>query len=153
MLGHPSARHPCSPPAPPLHTGTASYDLEKFRTKQCKTFLERGVDVRTLDVARTTPPQAAVEEALGAADAVLVSGGNTLFAVERWRRAGLVEPLRAAAERGAVMCGGSAGAICWFDGGHSDSADPDWFRAAMLAGEGAAAEGYGHSTANSTATV
>ena len=125
------------------HTGTASYDLEKFRTKQCKTFQERGVDVRTLDVARTTPPQATVDEALGAADAVLVSGGNTLFAVERWRRAGLVAPLRAAAERGAVMCGGSAGAICWFDGGHSDSADPDWFRAAMLAGEGAAAEGYG----------
>ena len=125
------------------HTGTASYDLEKFRTKQCKTFQERGVDVRTLDVARTTPPQATVDEALGAADAVLVSGGNTLFAVERWRRAGLVAPLRAAAERGAVMCGGSAGAICWFDGGHSDSADPDWFRDAMLAGEGAAAEGYG----------
>ena len=141
--GIPSAGHPCHPSAPPIHTGTASYDLEKFRTKQCKTFQERGVDVRTLDVACTTPPQATVDEALGAADAVLVSGGNTLFAVERWRRAGLVAPLRAAAERGAVMCGGSAGAICWFDGGHSDSADPDWFRDAMLAGEGAATEGYG----------
>ena len=81
MLRHPSARHLCSPPAPPLHTGTASYDLEKFRTKQCKTFLERGVDVRTLDVARTTPPQAAVEEALGAADAVLVQAYTTPGAV------------------------------------------------------------------------
>ena len=71
---NPSAGYPCAPPVSPLRTGTASYDLEKFRTKQCKTFLERGVDVQTLDVARTTPPQAAVEEALGAADAVLVSG-------------------------------------------------------------------------------
>jgi dipeptidase E len=25
------------------------------------------------------------------------------------------------------MCGGSAGAICWFDGGHSDSMDPDTY--------------------------
>merc|ERR1712227_730345 len=27
-------------------------------------------------------------------------------------------------ERGVVLAGGSAGAICWFDGGHSDSMDP-----------------------------
>jgi len=26
--------------------------------------------------------------------------------------------------RGAILAGGSAGAICWFDGGHSDSMDP-----------------------------
>ena len=27
-------------------------------------------------------------------------------------------------ERGCVLCGGSAGCICWFDGGHSDSLAP-----------------------------
>lgn len=32
--------------------------------------------------------------------------------------------LREALDRGVVRCGGSAGAICWFDGGHSDSRDP-----------------------------
>ena len=31
---------------------------------------------------------------------------------------------KTAMDRGAVLCGGSAGAICWFDGGHSDSLDP-----------------------------
>ena len=36
--------------------------------------------------------------------------------------------LRVASERGAVMVGGSAGAICWFDGGHSDSLDPTTVR-------------------------
>ena len=46
----------------------------------------------------------------------------------------MLAPLRRAMERGAVMCGGSAGAICWFDGGHSDSFDPDTFRGPMLAG-------------------
>lgn len=34
--------------------------------------------------------------------------------------------------RKAVMAGGSAGAICWFSGGHSDSLDPDSFEEAKL---------------------
>lgn len=42
--------------------------------------------------------------------------------------------------RGAVLCGGSAGAGCWFDALHSDSMDPDWYRDIMLAGGGAAAD-------------
>ena len=31
-----------------------------------------------------------------------------------------------------VLAGGSAGAICWFDAGHSDSGDPDTFKQAMI---------------------
>ena len=53
-----------------------------------------------------------------------------------------VAALRAAMERGAVLCGGSAGAICWFDGGHSDSMDPDWYADVMIAGGGAADPAY-----------
>ena len=36
------------------------------------------------------------------ADVILVSGGNTLFAVDRWQRAAMVEPLRRAMARGAT---------------------------------------------------
>ena len=67
-----------------------------------------------------------------AADVLLVSGGNTLFAVDRWVKCRLHPLLHEAAARGAVLTGGSAGAICWFDGGHSDSADADSFRITML---------------------
>ena len=63
--------------------------------------MERGVDVRPFDVACATPALAEVEEAIEAADVVMVSGGNTLFAVERWQRAQMVEPLRRAMLRGA----------------------------------------------------
>lgn len=35
-------------------------------------------------------------------------------------------------ESGAVLTGGSAGAICWFDGGHSDSMDPATYKNNML---------------------
>lgn len=55
---------------------------------------------------------------------IQVSGGNTLFAVRRWRNLGLDKLLHEAMARGCVLAGGSAGAICWFDGGHSDSLAP-----------------------------
>ena len=123
-----------------LYLGTATYDLASFRSKQTVAFEERGVQVTTLDVANTTPSEASVAEAIDAADAILVSGGNTLFAVDRWKRTGMVKPLRRAMARGATLCGGSAGAGCWFDALHSDSMDPDSYREIMLAGGGAAAE-------------
>ena len=66
-------------------------------------------------------------------DVIVISGGNSLFAVDRWNKIGLAPMLRTAMERGAVLTGGSAGAICWFDGGHSDSWDPDTYKTAMLA--------------------
>ena len=50
----------------------------------------------------------------------------------RWNKLGLTELIRAAMERGCVLSGGSAGCICWFDAGHSDSHDPESYKNAML---------------------
>ncbi len=65
------------------------------------------------------------KEALAAiietADIVYVGGGNTLRMMKRWRALGVDQLLQHAAKRGIVMCGLSAGAICWFREGHSDS--------------------------------
>jgi dipeptidase E len=55
------------------------------------------------------------------ADLVYVGGGNTLRMMRRWRRLGVDALLRRAWERGTVMSGLSAGAICWFRYGTSDS--------------------------------
>ena len=124
------------------YLGTATYDFEKFREGQVKEFRRRGCEVVAVDVARTAPPAADVAAALERCDAVLVSGGNTLFAVDRWTAQGVDAALEKAMRRGAVLCGGSAGAICWFDGGHSDSMDPDWYADVMIAGGGAADPAY-----------
>jgi dipeptidase E len=70
--------------------------------------------------------------AIDQADVIVVGGGNTLFAMDRWTKLGIVQHLRRAMERGAILTGGSAGAICWFDGGHSDSMDPDTYKQPML---------------------
>ena len=133
------------------YLGTATYDLAANREKQVSGFRSRGVAVEALDVARMPPPTpGAVEALLARADIVLVSGGNTLFAVDRWRRFGLDEELRKAAQRGCVLTGGSAGAICWFDAGHSDSADPESYADAMIAGGSAEASTQGASGSDSS---
>jgi dipeptidase E len=38
-----------------------------------------------------------------------------------WRRLGVDKLLKKAWEKGTVMCGLSAGSICWYESGHSDS--------------------------------
>ncbi|KAL9178688.1 hypothetical protein ACHAXT_003819 [Thalassiosira profunda] len=115
-----------------LYIGTASYDIAKFRDRQTGMFSKMGCSVSSLDVANRSVPREAMEKAVDEADILLVSGGNTLYAVDRWVYLGLDELLRAAAQNGKVLAGGSAGAICWFDGGHSDSGDPDTYRSSML---------------------
>ncbi len=55
------------------------------------------------------------------ADIIYVGGGNTLYMMRVWRRLGVDKLLRQAYQCGTVLAGISAGAICWFDSGHSDS--------------------------------
>ena len=54
-------------------------------------------------------------------DVIYVGGGNTLNMLAVWRLHGLDKALRAAWNAGVVMAGISAGAICWFDDGITDS--------------------------------
>src|SRR5690606_33251849 len=55
------------------------------------------------------------------ADLIYVGGGNTLMMMKKWRRFGVDELLKEAFDKGKVLCGVSAGSICWFDFGISDS--------------------------------
>ncbi|MBE7939035.1 MULTISPECIES: peptidase E [Ramlibacter] len=54
-------------------------------------------------------------------DAVFVSGGNTRSALGVWREWGIDEALRAAHRAGVLLAGMSAGALCWFEAGFTDS--------------------------------
>jgi dipeptidase E len=58
-------------------------------------------------------------------DIIHVGGGNTANALDVWRRQGVDRALRDAWEGGAVMTGGSAGGLCWFEGGTTDSFGPE----------------------------
>jgi dipeptidase E len=57
-------------------------------------------------------------------DIVYVGGGNTANMLAIWREHGLDEILREAWQAGIVLSGVSAGMICWFEGGVTDSFGP-----------------------------
>ena len=61
------------------------------------------------------------EEVLMDMDAIYVGGGNTLNMLAIWKDQGIDKVLRKAWEKGIVLGGGSAGAICWFAQGCTDS--------------------------------
>ena len=108
-----------------LYIGTASYDIPKYQKIRNSAFIELGCTVNTLDVAHSSPSALEIQQKVNKSNIVLVSGGNTLYALDRWKAVGLDLILIKAVQNGnKVMAGGSAGAICWFDGGHSDSMDP-----------------------------
>jgi len=57
-------------------------------------------------------------------DVIYVGGGNTANLLAVWRVHGLDRILRLARSRGTVLCGISAGSICWFEAGVTDSFGP-----------------------------
>ena len=69
-------------------------------------------------------PRADLREHVLAQDVIYVSGGNTANALAIWRVHGFDAVLREAWERGILLCGWSAGMICWFEAGVTDSFGP-----------------------------
>jgi len=69
------------------------------------------------------PPENLRELALGH-DVILVCGGNTANMLAVWRVHGFDRVLREAWDAGVVLAGWSAGMICWFEAGVTDSFGP-----------------------------
>jgi len=61
------------------------------------------------------------EEVLLSVDGIVASGGNTLNQQAIWRAQGIDVILRRAWDKGVVLGGASAGSICWFEEGTTDS--------------------------------
>ena len=61
------------------------------------------------------------EEVLLSMDGIVVSGGNTLNQQAIWKAQGIDVVLREAWDRGIVLGGASAGSLCWFEEGTTDS--------------------------------
>jgi dipeptidase E len=57
-------------------------------------------------------------------DVIFIGGGNTANALAIWRVHGFDEILREAWEAGVILTGWSAGMICWFEAGVTDSFGP-----------------------------
>lgn len=105
-----------------LFIPTASGDPDGY----CQTFHQvygdkLGCRTDVLRVASRTPTNQEIEDKISWADLVYVGGGNTLRMLRRWRQLGVDKLLKKAYQQGTVMSDLSAGSICWFEYGHSDS--------------------------------
>jgi dipeptidase E len=70
------------------------------------------------------PPSGLRERALDH-DVILVTGGNTANALAVWQAHGFDQILREAWQQGILLTGWSAGMICWFEYGVTDSFGPE----------------------------
>jgi dipeptidase E len=61
------------------------------------------------------------DEVLLSMDGIVVSGGNTLNQQAIWKAQGIDVVLKEAWDRGVVLGGASAGSLCWFEEGTTDS--------------------------------
>jgi dipeptidase E len=61
------------------------------------------------------------DEVLLSVDGIVCSGGNTLNQQAIWKAQGIDGVLRQAWDRGIVLGGASAGSLCWFEEGTTDS--------------------------------
>jgi dipeptidase E len=88
-------------------------------------FYERFAGRGELSHLRTFPwPPENLRELILGQDAICVSGGNTANMLAIWKVHGIDALLREAWENGVVLWGASAGMICWFESGVTDSFGP-----------------------------
>lgn len=95
-----------------VYIGTPFFDRDDKYDSGTASFRSVGCKIKRLMVAKecTTPsPEEMRRIVVEWADLIMVSGGNSLFAMLRWQSIGLDRLLREAASNGTVMCGGSAG--------------------------------------------
>ena len=105
---------------------TASADSHAYVAKFYRAFSGRSIptDVTIFDptaFARHPARTADLPGVLAAQDVIYVGGGNTANMLAIWRAHGIDRILRNAWLEGVVMTGVSAGMLCWFRGGVTDS--------------------------------
>ena len=97
---------------------TATGDNDAYKVNFYSVFTQLGCNATHVDFFKRTID---LESHIANQDIIFVGGGNTKSMLAVWRDWGLDVILKEAYLNGVIMCGVSAGAICWFEKGISDS--------------------------------
>jgi len=97
---------------------TASGDSSLYKLNFYRAFSKLNCITSHIDFFSRTEN---LEDKVFTQDIIYVGGGNTKSMLAVWKEWNLYEILQNAYEKGIVMSGVSAGAICWFDKGITDS--------------------------------
>lgn len=98
---------------------TASGDAPGYVVRFYQAFSAKRAEASWLALFPRTEPD--LRAFLLSQDVIYIGGGSTVNMLAVWRAHGLDTILREAWEAGVVLCGVSAGALCWFESGSTDS--------------------------------
>ena len=97
---------------------TATGDHDSYKVNYYETFSKLNCYPVHLDLFKRTPD---LKQLISEQDAIFVGGGNTKSMLAVWKEWQLDKVLKQAYQAGTIMSGVSAGAICWFQNGITDS--------------------------------
>lgn len=104
-----------------LFIGTASHDSMPYFNSFRKTYTSV-FDIKA-EVALIVYGEMDIERIKGKiemADCIYIGGGDTVFMLEKWKETGMDKLIIDAYNQGKIICGLSAGAICWFKDMYTD---------------------------------
>jgi peptidase E len=104
------------------YLGQAGGETKSYTEERVAKFEALGCRMIVLSTFWGTEPFA---KTIDEADGFFVPGGSTANLLLIWQGRGLVPLLRAAYEQGKVFAGYSAGAMCWFEYGHTTLMGPE----------------------------
>lgn len=105
-----------------LFIPTASNDSEGYIATMKKVYGEQlGCEVDTLLLVKEKMCDIEIKQKILSAHIIYVGGGDTVKMLKVWRDNNVDFYLKQAYEQNTVLCGLSAGSICWFQKGHSES--------------------------------
>ncbi len=113
----------------PTASGDPDHQIARFR----RSFGGRGAEATDISLFRLGQNPIDLREHLLGQDVIYVGGGSLVNLVAVWGPHGVYDLLREALGRDILICGQSAGAICWFEQGITTSS-----------GVPALADGFGH---------
>ncbi len=105
-----------------LFIPTASSDSMRYYETVHKHFgIRLGCRTDVLLLIKEKPSRKEIEQKIMTSDVVYVGGGNTQKMLRIWKSCGINKILKKAWAKGIILSGLSAGSICWFRSGTSDS--------------------------------
>jgi dipeptidase E len=100
---------------------TASGDPEDQIARFRRAFAERDCTPSAISLFRLGQNPVDLRDELLGQDAIYAGGGSMVNLIAIWRAHGLDRILRECWRQGILICGQSAGAMCWFEGGITSS--------------------------------
>jgi len=104
-----------------LFIPTASYDAQGYIELVENKFRELGCYVDSLCLITKSYNEEQIREKVLSSDIIYVGGGDTVRMMDKWKEMKMDQLLIEAYHKGIILSGLSAGSICWFEYGHSDS--------------------------------